>query len=125
MYTVRDSLTSVTYRSNYPNNPLILYELSTIPLLVDDGGLAFTNRFAFANISSIEFWTCTVSSGLNAISDFSGILQNLKWLVSNGSNSWRAVFDLAFDLIKNDVPWFKVATLAMSYASCLFFAGLT
>lgn len=125
MYAIRDSLSSVTYRSNYPNNPLILYELATMPLLVDDGELAVVDRFAFVNITSTEFWQCTMTVGIAALNDFSGILQNLKWLISNGANSWKAVFDLAFDILKNDVPWFKVATLALSYASCLYFAGLS
>lgn len=126
MNAIRDSLSSVSYRSNYPSNPLILYELSTVPHLIEIGELAVLKQQAFAisNISSTEFWSCTVFLGIGTLAEYGSILSDLRWLIQNGNGAWSAVFSLARQLIKNAVPWYKVASLALTYAGCLYTSGL-
>lgn len=118
-----DSLSSTTFRNQNPNNPLIQYEFITIPALIEYDSIAIAQRFAFSNISSGEFWGCTLALGIGALGEYGGILNDLKWLIQNGSNSWGAVLNLAWDLVKNAVPWWKVARLALGYAACLWVSG--
>jgi hypothetical protein len=120
---VGDSLTSVAFRTTNPQNPLIQYENATIPSLIDVDSIAVQQRFSFDHISSGEFWTCTIGVGVAALSNYGSVLKDLKWLIQNGANSWGAVFDLAYDLIKNACPWWKVAAMAIGYATCLWNAG--
>ena len=113
---------SISFRTTHPQNPLMLYELSIVPTLVEVDSMALEARIAFAtgNITSGEFWGCTIGLGISVLSEYGGILKDLKWLVQNGANSWGAVFDLAYDLVKNSCPWFKVVGMALSYAACLW-----
>lgn len=120
---IGDSLSSVSYRNNNPQNAFIQYELLTIPLLIEDDSLAIQAKFSFDHISSTEFWTCTFAAGISVLSNYGSILGDLKWLIQNGSKSWGAVFSLAFDLVKNACPWYKITAMAFGYASCLWNAG--
>lgn len=123
MNTIKDSLTSVSFRTAHPNHILIEYEIETIPTLVEQDSMAVQARFAFSNISAVEFWACTINSGLGTIAEYAHIYNDLKWLAQNGSGSWGAVWSLAKGLVKNAVPWYKVLNLAGNYAVCLWVAG--
>ncbi|MBS1760324.1 MAG: hypothetical protein JST23_09395 [Bacteroidetes bacterium] len=123
---IKDSLKSVSYRQQHPTNPLIVYELATIPQLHEIDSIAVA-RFAFSNISSGEFWGCataTIGSGLAAYGD---ILGEVRALFSAGGSvlGWGDVFSIAWRVVKNASAWWKVAGLALEFGGCLWSAGLS
>lgn len=121
---VRDSLTSVSFRQAHPANSLIDYELTIIPGLIEIDSIAVA-RFSFGNISSAEFWGCatsTLGAGLAAYGDILGEVRGL-FRAGGAILSWGDVFSIAWRVVRNASPWWKVAGLALEFGGCLWSAG--
>lgn len=127
---IKDSVTSITFRQNYPTNPLILLEQSTIPRIREIGVIATIEKvknFCFCNITSGEFWACTVQSLGASVAAYGDIIGEVRGLAKLGGSvlGWTDVFQIAWRVVKNASPWYKVAGLALDFGGCLWGAGLS
>ena len=121
---VRDSLTSVSFRQTNPTNALIVYELSLIPQLYEMDSIAVA-RFDYNNISSSEFWNCAIISLGTGLLSYGDVLGQVGSLFRAGGSilRWSDVFSIAYTVVKNSTPWWKVAGLALEFGGCLWSAG--
>ena len=72
-----------------------------------------------------EFMGCTAGALGAALGEYGGIVEDVWRLVSQGSQylTWGGVLQIASRVVRNAVPWYKVASVAFGYATCLIAAA--
>lgn len=63
---------------------------------------------------------CAVSALFGIVSSYTDTINDIRKLLRSGM-SMSLVIDLSLNLIENASPWWKVGSIALSFAACLYF----
>ena len=63
---------------------------------------------------------CAVGALLGIVSSYTDTINDIRKLLRSGM-SMSLVIDLSLNLIENASPWWKVGSIALSFAACLYF----
>jgi len=119
---VFDQLANDEFRRLNPTNELVIFGDEKIRHLNEHGPLL---RITAIDISWGEFAMCTAGALGAALGEYGGIIGQVWALFTQGSQylTWGGIFQIANRVVRNAVPWYKVASIAFGYATCLWAAA--
>jgi hypothetical protein len=124
MSQVCSNLALESYRQAHSTTPLVIYATETLDYLNHHGPTMNnqTIKVDFIDITWGEFAGCTTAALGAALGEYGGVIGDVWRLLSEGSQylTWGGVFQIAKRVIRNAVPWYKVASVAIGYATCLW-----
>lgn len=124
---VCQQLADEAYRRENPSDPMVIYGTKTIAYLNEYGPVMRkeNNRVTRMDITWGEFSMCTAGALGAALGEYGGIVGEVWRIFTQGSQylTWGGVFQIASKIVKNAVPWYKVASVAFGYATCLWAAA--
>jgi hypothetical protein len=71
-------------------------------------------------VSREDVLGCAVGALAGVISSYGDTINDVRKILRSGISMSLAI-DLALDLIQNASPWWKVGSIALSFAGCLYF----
>jgi hypothetical protein len=123
MNAVCNNLAVESYRQANATTPLVVFATETLDYLNQNGPM-LRGQLAI-NITWGEFALCTAGALGAALAEYGGVLGQVWNLLSQGSQylTWGGVFQIVGAVVRNAVPWYKVASVAIGYATCLWAAA--
>lgn len=79
-----------------------------------------SNKKVVQKINAEDLIECAVSALIAGIGNYGEIYNDVRSIFRSGVSIGLAI-DLTLDLIKNASPWWKVASIVLTFGSCLYF----
>lgn len=123
MNTVCNNLAVESYRLANSTLPLVTYATEMYQQVTLAGPLM--RNTLNIDITWTEFMACTGAALGAVLGEYGGILRDVYNLFTQGSQalSWGSIFNIAKRVVRNAVPWYKVVSVAIGYAACLWAAA--
>jgi hypothetical protein len=122
--SVADSFKLKSQFMNHPNDQVVklIEKLNTNKMSNKE---IRTNSNSYSSIiaqklNKEDILECAVSALFGIISGYTDTINDIRKLLRSGM-SMSLVIDLSLNLIENASPWWKVGSIALSFAACLYF----
>lgn len=122
---IQDSISSESYRLGHPTivNKLVSTDNSIVKVLNAQPVKAIKTfgtelRIKSNKVSINLVLGCAIGSLMSGLSSYENAIQDIVYLVTQGITG-SALFSMAFDVVKNASPWWKVASILVTFGSCV------
>lgn len=124
LQSVADSFKSKSQLMHHPNKQIVdLIEKLNTNNLSNDKFRTYsnvTNIIKVQKSNSEDILECAVGALAGVIGSYGDTINDIRKILRSGI-SIRLAIDLSLDLIQNASPWWKVGSIALSFAACMYF----
>lgn len=124
LQSVADSFKSKSQLMHHPNKQIVdLIEKLNINNLSNDKFRTYsnvTNVIKVQKSNSEDILECAIGALAGVIGSYGDTINDIRKILRSGI-SMRLAIDLSLDLIQNASPWWKVGSIALSFAACMYF----
>jgi hypothetical protein len=122
--SVTDSFKLKSQFMNHPNDQLVnLIEKLNTNKMSNKEIRTYSNSYSSViaqKLNKEDVLECAVGALFGIISGYTDTINDIRKLLRSGM-SMSLVIDLSLNLIENASPWWKVGSIALSFAACLYF----
>jgi hypothetical protein len=122
--SVTDSFKLKSQFMNHPNDQVVsLIEKLKIKKMSNKEIRTYSNGYSSIiaqKLNKEDILECAVGALFGIISGYTDTINDIRKLLRSGM-SMSLVIDLSLNLIENASPWWKVGSIALSFAACLYF----
>jgi hypothetical protein len=122
--SVTDSFKLKSQFMNHPNDQVVsLIEKLKIKKMSNKEIRTYSNGYSSIiaqKLNKEDVLECAVGALFGIISGYTDTINDIRKLLRSGM-SMSLVIDLSLNLIENASPWWKVGSIALSFAACLYF----
>jgi hypothetical protein len=122
--SVTDSFKLKSQFMNHPNDQLVnLIEKLNTNKMSNKEIRTYSNSYSSViaqKLNKDDVIECAVGALFGIISGYTDTINDIRKLLRSGM-SMSLVIDLSLNLIENASPWWKVGSIALSFAACLYF----
>jgi hypothetical protein len=122
--SVADSFKLKSQFMNHPNDQVVkLIEKLNTNKMSNKEIRTYSNSYSSIiaqKLNKEDILECAVGALFGIISGYTDTINDIRKLLRSGM-SMSLVIDLSLNLIENASPWWKVGSIALSFAACLYF----
>ena len=122
--SVTDSFKLKSQFMNHPNDQLVnLIEKLNTNKMSNKEIRTYSNSYSSViaqKLNKEDVLECAVGALFGIISGYTDTINDIRKLLRSGM-SMSLLIDLSLNLIENASPWWKVGSIALSFAACLYF----
>ncbi len=122
--SVTDSFKLKSQFMNHPNDQVVsLIEKLNTNKMSNKEIRTYSNSYSSViaqKLNKEDILECAVGALFGIISGYTDTINDIRKLLRSGM-SMSLVIDLSLNLIENASPWWKVGSIALSFAACLYF----
>lgn len=120
--SVTDSFKLKSQFMNHPNNQVIelIEKLNTNKISNKEIRTYSNSAIKSQKINAEDVIGCAIAALASVIGSYGDTINDVRKILTSGI-SMRLAIDLSLDLIQSASPWWKVASIALSFAGCLYF----
>jgi len=122
---IKDSISSESYRNKH-------IEQSSKLMLLNNTILNSTELASTGNLKTLEIKLrnnsnqvsatvvigCAIGSLMNFVEGYQSVIKDIAYIITQGFTG-MALFNMSVDIIKNASPWWKVASILISFGACI------